>query len=84
MYRLDVYGGDWFEFRIDDDLLFADLPESVFPTPDALMSFGTRYYRSESTGAWDYVRFGTIPEPATAFLVLGGAALMVAQRRRRA
>lgn len=83
VYRLDVYAGDWFEFRIDDALVFADVPESVFPTPDALMSFGAGYYRAESTSAWDYVKFGAIPEPATGLLFLGGAALMVARHRRR-
>ena len=83
VYRLDVFGADWFEFRIDDDLLFADVPESVFPTPDALMSFGTRYYRAESTGSWDYVKFGAIPEPATGLLLLTGAALLLGGRRGR-
>ena len=82
-YSLDVYGGDWFEIRIDDELMFADVPESVFPAPDALMSFGADYYRAESTSAWDYVRFGTIPEPATASLVFLGAAALLARRRTR-
>ena len=60
-YRLEVFGGDWFELWIDGVLAAADLPEDVFPTPDALMSFGGTYYLSGHTTRWDYVRIGVIP-----------------------
>jgi hypothetical protein len=59
-YRLTVYGGEWFEFRIDGELVAADVPEDVFPTSDALMGFGARYHLSGHTTQWDFVRFGTI------------------------
>jgi hypothetical protein len=60
-HRLEVFGGEWFGLWIDGVLEAADVPEDVFPTSDALMSFGTRYYRAESTSAWDYMRYGRIP-----------------------
>ena len=60
-YRLEVFGGDYFEFRIDNQIADSGEPEDVFPTRDALMSFGTGYYLAESSSVWDYVRFGVIP-----------------------
>jgi len=61
IYRLEVFGGDWFELWIDGILAAADVPEGIFPTPDALMSFGGLYYLSGHTTRWDYVRYGRIP-----------------------
>lgn len=81
-YRLEVSGADWFEFYIDGVLVAADVPEADFPTPDARMSFGGRYHLAGHTTRWDYVRYGAIPEPATELLLLAGAGLMVARRRR--
>ena len=82
-YRLEVYAGDYFEFTIDGAVMDSGLPEDAFPTPDALMSFGSQFYMDESTSQWDYVRFGTIPEPATGMCVLLGAVALVARRRSR-
>ena len=80
-YRLEVYGADYFEFRIDGSVVDSGEPEGDFPTPDALMSFGTQFYMSESTSQWDYVRFGAIPEPATGVLLLVGATGLLGRRR---
>ena len=82
-YRLEVYGADYFEFQIDGLVVDSGLPEAEFPSSDALMSFGTRFYMDESTSNWDYVRFGTIPEPATGLLVLLGAVPFAMRRSRR-
>ncbi|MFQ5415258.1 MAG: hypothetical protein ACE5E6_12445 [Phycisphaerae bacterium] len=60
-YRLEVYGADYFEFRIDDIAMDSGLPEAEFPTADALVSFGGQYFLSDHRAQWDYVRFGTIP-----------------------
>lgn len=75
-YRLEVYRGDYFEFTIDGAVKDAGFPEDDFPTADALLSFGSRYYLSPHTTQWDYVRFGTIPEPATINLLLLAAFLL--------
>jgi hypothetical protein len=81
-YRLEVYGGDYFELRIDGAIMDAGEPEDVFPTPTAEIFFGARYYQSEHTTQWDYVRFGTIPEPATGLLLLAGATVFLVRRPR--
>ena len=83
IYRLDVFAGDYFEFRIDGAVMDSGEPEDVFPTSDALLSFGAAYYLAEHTTQWDYVRFGTIPEPATGGLLLVGTSLVLARRRTR-
>ncbi len=59
-YRLEVYGGDFFEFRIDDVVRASGLPEDAWPTSDASMAWGARYFQSAHTTQWDYIRFGTI------------------------
>jgi hypothetical protein len=82
-YRLEVYDGDYFEFRIDGALMDFGQPEDVFPTPDAELFFGARYYQSEHTTQWDYVHFGTIPEPTTGLLLVFGTAVVVLRRRLR-
>jgi hypothetical protein len=82
-YRLEVYGGDYFEFLIDSEVADSGLPEDVWPTPDALLSWGSQYYLSPHTAQWDYVRFGSIPEPATPLLLAAGALLIRRPRQRR-
>lgn len=82
-YRLEVYGGDYFEFRIDGAVMDFGEPEDVFPTPDAELFFGARYYQSEHTTQWDYVHFGAIPEPTTGLLLVFGTAVVVLRRRLR-
>ena len=60
-YRLEVFGAEWFELWIDGVLAAADVPEDVFPTSDALISFGGLYRLSGHTTRWDYIRWGDIP-----------------------
>jgi len=80
--RLEVYGTEYFESSIDSVVMDAGLPEDTFPTADALLGFGARYYLSPHTSRWDYVRFGTIPEPGTGVLLLVGAGWALGRRRR--
>jgi len=81
-YRLEVYGGDYFEFRIDGTVMDSGTPEAPFPNPYAELIFGALYYQSSHTSRWDYVRFGTIPEPGTGMLLLTGAVWLFGRRRR--
>ena len=62
-YRLEVRGDEYYSFAIDDVIVDDGLPEAIWPTPNALLSFGSRYYLNEHITQWDYVRFGSIPEP---------------------
>ena len=59
-YRLEVYGGDYFEFTIDGVVRASGLPEDAWPNSDASMIWGARYFQSAHTTQWDYIRFGTI------------------------
>jgi hypothetical protein len=79
-YRLEVYDADYFEYRIDDEIMDFGVPEGLFPNPQASILFGARFYQSGHTTQWDYVRYTGIPEPTTALLLAAGALLI---RRRR-
>ncbi len=60
-YRLEVYGADYFEFRIDGVVMDSGKPEADFPAGvDPLFAWGARFYQSGHTTQWDYIRFGTI------------------------
>jgi len=81
-YLLEVYGSDYFEFRIDGVLMDPGLPEGLYPVPGSYFVFGARYYLSPHTSQWDYVRFGTIPEPGTGVLLLAGAGWLMGSQRQ--
>ena len=59
-YRLEVYGGAYFEFTIDGEVRSSGVPEATWPNSDARMVFGARYYQSAHNTKWYYIRFGTI------------------------
>ena len=80
-YRLEVYGAEYFSLSIDDVIVDDGLPEADWPTPTALISFGSLYYLNEHTTQWDYVRFGSIPEPATGLSALVGLIWLAGKRR---
>ena len=81
-YRLEVYGAEYFSLSIDEVIVDDGLPEADWPTPDALISFGSRYYLNEHITQWDYIRFGSIPEPASGLMLLAGS-LFVQRRHPR-
>jgi len=81
-YRLELYGEERYELYIDGDLIDAGVPEGAFPTEDSVLKFGARATYVDSTTRWDYIRFGTIPEPATGILLLCASAVLLRRRRR--
>jgi len=81
-YRLEVYGGNNFEFQIDGITVESGVPGDAFPAGDSELLFRSRYYLSPHTTQWDYVRFGTIPEPGTGVLLLASAGWLLRRRRR--
>jgi len=82
-YRLELYGDELYELFIDGALVDSGVPEGAYPTEDSEIVFGARATYVDSTTRWDYIRFGTIPEPTTGALLLTGAALVLVNRRRR-
>jgi len=81
-YRLELYGAELYELYIDGSLIDAGVPEGAYPTEDSRATFGARSTYVDSVTRWDYIRFGTIPEPATGLLLLSGAAVVLLRRRR--
>ena len=81
-YRLEVFGADEFRWYIDDDLILSDVPEGCLLVSDASVNFRAKYYLSPSRTSWDYIRIGTIPEPAAGTLLLVGSALALRRRQR--
>jgi len=82
-YRLELYGAELYELYIDGSLIDAGVPEGAYPTEDSVLKFGARATYVDSVTRWDYIRFGTIPEPATGFLLLFGAGVVLLRRGRR-
>lgn len=82
-YRLEVNRNVNFEWFIDGELIISEIPEDDFPTADARITWGASMWLTPSRNEWDYVRFGTIPEPATFLLLLGGAGLVLRRRTKR-
>ncbi len=82
-YRLELYGEELYELYVDGALIDAGVPEGAYPTADSEIVFGARATYVDSVTRWDYIRFGTIPEPATGALLLSGAAFLLLRRGRR-
>ena len=78
-YRLELFGDQLYSWYVDGVLIDAGIPESAYPAGDSRLIWGTRHF-VDTTTRWDYIRFGTIPEPATALLLLFGGVLLFLRR----
>jgi hypothetical protein len=68
-YRVEVYS-DEYVWYIDGVVVDSGVPEAPYPDPNASVTFGAEllsdgYPPPPTTTAWDYVRFGEIPEDAS-------------------
>ena len=81
-YRLEIDGERNFEWFIDGELVISDVPEGDFPNAAGILSWGARFWLSDSTTRWDYIRYGAIPEPGTGLLLLSTAGLFLFRRFR--
>jgi hypothetical protein len=70
-----------YELRIDGVLAHAG--RFVGPLPDSGVTWGDGVQGASSLSQWDYVRFGIVPEPHAAALLLGSASLAVGIARAR-
>lgn len=84
-YRLELYGSDLYQFYIDGELIDSGVPEGAYPTLDSRIVFGARAATPEgiSTVRWDYIRYGSIPEPASAVFLVMGTTLLILRRKSR-
>jgi hypothetical protein len=82
-YRLELHWDELYAWFVDDQLIDSGTPFGLYPRPDSRIIWGARYYLNEHTTRWDYVRYGTIPEPGTGVLFLVALGLTAARRSRR-
>ncbi|MCH7721349.1 MAG: hypothetical protein IH988_10250 [Planctomycetes bacterium] len=64
-YRLELFGPDLYVWYIDSELIDWGVPEGAYPSEDATIDFRAKAWYLESTTQWDYIRYGTIPEPGS-------------------
>ncbi|MCH7595613.1 MAG: hypothetical protein IID35_03555 [Planctomycetes bacterium] len=63
-YRIEVYS-DEYVWYIDGVVVDSGVPEGPYPDPNASVTWGGRWHGFDAEIAWDYVRFGDIPEDAS-------------------
>ncbi len=64
-YRLEVVDTEIFTWYIDGQVLETGAPIRAYPDPTAFLIWGARRSYVDATTAWDYVRFGRIPDDAS-------------------
>jgi hypothetical protein len=60
-YRIELYP-DRYAFYIDAYLIDEGLPEGTFPAHDSRITWQGRSWYLPCENAWDYIRYGVIPE----------------------
>jgi hypothetical protein len=66
-YRIEVYADEYLWY-IDGVIVDSGVPEAPYPDPNAQIVWGAEVTHDSAptaTTAFDYVRFGEIPEPAS-------------------
>lgn len=73
-YRLELYGTNQILWFIDGELVYAGVPQGPYPTSDSEMGFRCTgaIEGGETVCSWDYIRYGTIPIPASGDFDSGG------------
>jgi len=64
-HRLELRGPDYWWF-IDGEIVDAGIAEGPYPTPTAVISWRTRAWYLPNTTWWSYIRYGHIPDDASA------------------
>lgn len=82
-YRVELLENDSYRFLIDGRLVDSGEQSGPYPTLMSEIIWGGRFYEPNQTIQWDYIRYGTIPEPATATLHLIGTTLWTLRRKSR-
>jgi hypothetical protein len=63
-YRIELYP-DWYIFYIDTWLADEGVPEGPFPSEDARFTWRGKSWYLPCQNAWDYIRYGAMPEPGS-------------------
>jgi hypothetical protein len=81
-YRLELIGDVSYSLIIDGHIIDSGTPEGRFTNPESFLLWGAQRHSFDTTTQWDYIRYGVIPEPATALLLLIGSVLALRRRRK--
>jgi hypothetical protein len=65
VYHVALLADGSYVSYIDHEVIDAGLQDGPFPTSDAEIHFRGKSFFLESTIEWDYVRYGTIPDPGS-------------------
>lgn len=82
-YRIELPDDDTYRFLVDGILVDSGAQPGAFPTVASEIAWGGRFFAPSHTVQWDYIRYGVIPEPATATLLLIGTTLLTLRRKAR-
>jgi hypothetical protein len=82
-YRIELFGDELYRWLIDGVVVDQGVPEGTYPYDTSVIVWGSRNYEPGITTRWDYIRYGVIPEPATAALLLAGTTLLILRRKPR-
>lgn len=63
-YRIELYE-DWYIYYIDGSAIDEGLPEGPFPVRDSEIVWQGQSWYLPCENAWDYIRYGVIPENAS-------------------
>ncbi len=68
VFRLELAsqgGQDSYAFYIDGELIDAGVAEGPYPVTSSRVTWGARASLEDSVTSWDYVRYGSLPAPAS-------------------
>ncbi|MHC4063646.1 MAG: hypothetical protein ACYSUI_03990 [Planctomycetota bacterium] len=63
--RLELYGARLYVWYIDTEIVHSDVPGALYPSYTPSITWGAQSAYLESNVKWDYIRYGTIPEPGS-------------------
>ena len=73
-YRLELYGITAYAWYVDGDMIDSGVPEGQFPSAVSdVLSMRAKSQSLPNTTRWDYIRFGSIPQPASGDFDSSGA-----------
>jgi len=64
-YRLELYGDAVYIWFIDGQVVDSGVPEGPYPSFFPAMNWRTKSWLFPNTTQWDYIRYGTIPQPGS-------------------
>jgi hypothetical protein len=64
-YRVELLSDQLYTWFVDGQVIDSGVPEGPYPTWDSAINWRTKSWYLPNTTKWDYIRYGTIPEPGS-------------------